>query len=586
MLMLRRAEKDFMLRRSDKYLGKFDESYAAMMAALQASSIPASARDQAMGFMQAYRKDFVALVEAEKGIGLTHKDAARGALRKTIHDVEDTLARFKAGLAEQIDAAQSRISWTLYASEAGIMLLIGAWLSWLGFSLSRRACAASLGMRAIAEGDGDLTRRLDESGSDEFAELARSFNIFAGKIHDLVRRVAGMSVTLSEIGSRVSTAAGSTDDSMNRLLGNTQTVVVATEELSATARDVAGSASQVSSAAQEANLMASQGRATVDKSVQAINSFASEFGEAATSIGQLRGETENIGGILDVIRGIAEQTNLLALNAAIEAARAGEQGRGFAVVADEVRTLAYRSQQSTNEIQALIERLQNEAESAVAMIQKSQGRIAVTVEQATDAGSALASITESIGTIAEMTTQIATAAEEQSAVVSDISANVVSIDQLARDTSGEADQTVALAGRLAQTMSEVTHEIGHFKFGSDELLVLERAKAAHFDWKARLRAFLDGEQAMSSTQLGSHEHCDLGKWYYSDGVEQFGGRAEFRAIEAPHEKIHHKIRQVVEAKERGDDAACEALFREVELLSDEVVERIDGLIGTIRANAA
>ena len=582
MLTLRRIEKDFLMRHDTQYVEEFAAAGAAMQSALNDTpSLSQEQRIQAAKLMATYAESFRALVDDERAIGLSHDAGARGQLRTAVHAAESLVESLEAQFGEQIGAARQSILLALYASLATIILVTAGLLGWLGWSISRRAAQAAYNMRQIAEGDGDLTRRLDARGNDEFADLADAFNAFAGKIHDMIKRVARMAASLSETSSHVSDAASATDDSMRSLRGNTQSVVVATEEMSATARDVAQNASQVSSASRDADAVAVKGRETVQQSVQSINNFANEFSDAAATIAGLRTETENIGGILDVIRGIAEQTNLLALNAAIEAARAGEQGRGFAVVADEVRTLAHRSQQSTSEIQDLISRLQEQAESAVSMIQHGQSRIGDTVTQAGEAGAALAHITEAIGTIAGMTEQIATAAEEQSAVVNDISSNVVSIDELAQSTTHHADTTTDLADRLASAMYEVTNELKHFRFENDQLLVLAQARAAHFDWKSRLRAFLDGRSELSSKQISSHEHCNLGKWYYSEGVERFGQHAEFRAIEEPHRAIHQAIRQVVEAKERGDAYAAEQAYERVRTLSDEVVMHIDRLAESV-----
>jgi methyl-accepting chemotaxis protein len=473
MLMLRRAEKDFMLRRNLKYQEKFGSSLASMIEAVASSDLPASVRLQVSEKLQRYGSDFNALVSAEQEIGLTHKDGKLGDLRSTVHSVDEEFAQLKANVGLSIADAETTLKTTLFATIAIIVATVAVVLLLLSRVISRRTRQVTQNMREISQGDGDLTRRLDASGKDEFAALGAAFNDFAAKIHDTLQHTAEMVAKLSETGQDVGVAAASTDKSMQQLRSNTHTVVVATEELSATAHEVASSASHVSTAAQEANALAEDGRNTVQNSVDAINSFASEFNEAGDSITQLRAETDNIGGILDVIRGIAEQTNLLALNAAIEAARAGEQGRGFAVVADEVRTLAHRSQESTNEIQGLIERLQDKAESAVGKIQHGQNRIAATVSQAEQAGQALGRITDSIGSISGMTVQIATAAEEQTAVVVDIASNIVAIDELAQSTTSDADRTNAATAELARFMSAVTHELQHFQFENHEQPVLK-----------------------------------------------------------------------------------------------------------------
>ncbi len=582
MLMLRRAEKDFMLRRQVKYLDQFNKHFGVMEEALSRSDLPQQVQNLARQYLNKYRSEFMALVNAEKEIGLTHKDGQLGKLRDTVHISEEHLTSLLASLDETIANAEAEHQWTLYTAMIVINLLIAALLLWMGITVSRRIHSASLQMRQIATGDGDLSRRLQEHGSDEITELAHAFNIFAGKIHDMLKSISEKVAGLGETDDRVNDAASNTDHSMCQLRTNTQSVVVATEELSATARDVASNVSHVSSSAQQADAVAAEGRNIVGQAISSINSFAHEFGEAATTVASLRAETENIGTILDVIRSIAEQTNLLALNAAIEAARAGEQGRGFAVVADEVRSLAHRSQQSTNQIQDLIERLQTQAESATKKIQHGQQRIAETVTQAEMAGDALSRITESVSSISNMTIQIATAAEEQSAVVADINGNVVAIDHLARDTAQNADITTRLTADLANAMAAVTREMQQFRFENDEQLVLAQAKSAHLAWKGRLREFLDGNAHLTKNQAVSHHQCDLGKWYYSEGMKRFQSMAEFKAIEQPHEQIHEMIQKVIALRENGNQTKAEATFNEITSLSTNIVQRIDALAQALR----
>lgn len=234
-------------------------------------------------------------------------------------------------------------------------------------------------------------------------------------------------------------------------------------EMTATVQEVARNAADASDAAHAADSEAVNGNLIVDNVTSAINDLALEVQESAGTIATLEENAEQIGTVLDVIRGIAEQTNLLALNAAIEAARAGEQGRGFAVVADEVRTLASRTQDSTREIQSMIERLQEGSKSAVLAMDQSQKKTERVVEQAHKAGEALTSITMAVSRIADMNTQIATAAEQQSAVSEDINENVVGINTLAIDAAGSAEHTTANSQDLERVAADLQDAISTFK---------------------------------------------------------------------------------------------------------------------------
>ncbi len=228
-------------------------------------------------------------------------------------------------------------------------------------------------------------------------------------------------------------------------------------------QEVARPGAMAAEAAHSADDESNQGRGVVQETIDTIDSLASDIGQAVQVINQLEENSDNIGGVLDVIRGIAEQTNLLALNAAIEAARAGEQGRGFAVVADEVRTLAHRTQESTQEIQSMIESLQSGARNAVEVMNKSNERSQVCVTKAASAGESLTSITSSVKQINDMNLQIATAAEEQTSVAEEINRNVLQIRTLVEGTTSGARQTSAASMELTKLATALQALVGQFK---------------------------------------------------------------------------------------------------------------------------
>lgn len=243
----------------------------------------------------------------------------------------------------------------------------------------------------------------------------------------------------------------------------TDMLATAINEMSATVREVAHNTANAATAAAEAQQKANQGKAVVTQTIATINTLSTEISETAQAINHLGQESEKVGAVLDVIRGIAEQTNLLALNAAIEAARAGEQGRGFAVVADEVRTLASRTHESTQEIQKMIASLQERARASVQRMENSSKAVEAGVQQAASAGNVLEAVLESVARIADMNTQIASAAEEQSAVTEEIDRNIINIRDVANQTVISVQQTTQTSTELASTAGDLKQLVERFR---------------------------------------------------------------------------------------------------------------------------
>jgi len=328
------------------------------------------------------------------------------------------------------------IIYSLIALIAGLFLMLT-----LIKKLMAPLVTISNAMQDIAIGEGDLTQRLSTQSDQEFALVAHGFNAFTEKLQQLILQSKLLSNQISQGTEDTAAGAHASVIAMNQQLSELEQLATAMTEMSSTSLEVAGYAQQAASSAEQADKTAEQGAQVVNITSNSIIQLSKHIENAVLEVKDLESSTANIESILQVITGIAEQTNLLALNAAIEAARAGEQGRGFAVVADEVRTLAQRTQSATSEIKSMIELLQKSAQSVAIVMSKSQTEASHSVTKAQQANDALSNIRESIGQITQMNFQIATAAEEQSLVAEEINRNTTNIKDLSQQVADSAHIT-------------------------------------------------------------------------------------------------------------------------------------------------
>jgi methyl-accepting chemotaxis protein len=318
-------------------------------------------------------------------------------------------------------------------------------------------------MASIASGESDLTRTLETQGNDEVTQLARHFNAFTAKLRDVVTQLQASANGLEQASSELGSSAEQAQTRSQQQSQQMELVATAVNEVTYGVQDVAKNAEHAANEMRDAESQAQQGQANIDSSLRQIDHLSGTINQAVEVIRTLSAESTQIGGVLEVISSIAEQTNLLALNAAIEAARAGEQGRGFAVVADEVRLLAQRTQKSTAEIQGMIERLQTHSNAAVKVIADSSRSSQLTIEQANLAGQSLTSISQALRNLNSLNASIASATLQQSHVVEDINQNVTQAAQLSQSTTNAAEQSTGASLHLREMSDQLNRLLRQFR---------------------------------------------------------------------------------------------------------------------------
>lgn len=351
------------------------------------------------------------------------------------------------------------VSVTITLILAGIGIAIGIWFA---TSITRPIISLSNTLQE-AESSSDLTVRSDIQSVDEIGEAANSLNSMLAKFQEGFIQVANATSQIAAASEQTSAITQKTSETIFEQQNQTEQVATAMNEMTATVQEVSINITSTAEAAEDANMATEKGSTVINNTISSIQQLAGQIDTSSNVIHQLEKDSEDISAVMDVIRGVAEQTNLLALNAAIEAARAGEQGRGFAVVADEVRTLAARTQTSTQEINLVIEKLQSGSQEAVNVMNSSRDQAQSLVDQAQEAGLSLNSISKAVTRINDMSTHIATAAEEQNSVAEEINNNIVNINDMSHDTSNGAKETAQASDDLAQLATQLQSLVAQFK---------------------------------------------------------------------------------------------------------------------------
>lgn len=462
MLQLRRNEKDFMLRFDKKYLAKFEKNIAAFKVQLENQALNYNYATQLTQLLDTYQSEFSKLVQAQEKLGLDLNSGALGKLSESVKQsnrIINEMVDETEVLIEDSASFTKMIALIIFAA-ASIIVLSFVYFTSLSIIVPiNRVCEVIHRIR----GDNNLTLHVNRKSQDEIGLMTKDFDSLIDDFKDLVFEVNSALTTLNVATENLANTTSATSDGMREQLHEADMVATAATQMQATIQDISLNTEEAAKKAESTNESALAGKEEVDSTVSRISELSNSLGGASEVVSQLEKDGETIGSVLDVIRGIAEQTNLLALNAAIEAARAGEQGRGFAVVADEVRSLAQRTQDSTQEIESIISTLQSRTQEVVSLMDLCQRQGGESATQAQKAGELLQSITVDVQNIMDMSTQIATAIDEQNQVASEVNQNVVRIRDIAEEAAEHA-ATNADTSEQVSTQAGVLHNaIAKFK---------------------------------------------------------------------------------------------------------------------------
>lgn len=462
MLQLRRNEKDFMLRREMSYVETFDSNIVVFNTSLRSSSLDFDTQNKIAALIDQYQKDFKSLVSKEQQLGLDEKQGTMAQLvaaNRLTESSSDELHNLALKAIDETEKSSRNIGVAVFLM---IALILGI-ITYLIIRSIINPVARITQVISRIEVSKNLTLRCDASTQDELGEIAQHFNSMVGSFQQLIEQVIESVVTINTSSKSVSQNAMLASEGVAQQLNETDMVATAITEMGATIDEIAKTTELAAHKAGKTHDNAQMGQTEVEQTIVKIRQLSEQINTSASVVDELERDSETIGSVLDVIRGIAEQTNLLALNAAIEAARAGEQGRGFAVVADEVRSLAMRTQSSTQEIANIIQTLQSRTRAIVQLMDASQKQGAESAEQAAAAGELLKLINNDVRNIMDMSTQIAAAIEEQSMVAAEVNKNVVVIRDIAEDSSRAADANASASDELRTRAEYLVSAVSHFK---------------------------------------------------------------------------------------------------------------------------
>jgi len=457
--------------------------------------------------------------------------------------------------------------------------------------------------------DGNLTHDVPVESADEVGEMAARLNVMIGNLRDMIGRISEAAGTMASASSQISSSTEEMAAGTQEQMSQTGEVASAVEEMAKTIEENSKNAGNTADTARQAKEAAERGGTVVAQTVGGMKRIAEVVHRSASTVQELGRSSDQIGEIISVIDDIADQTNLLALNAAIEAARAGEQGRGFAVVADEVRKLAERTTKATKEITDMIKKIQGDTQGAVRSMDEGTKQVEEGIKLADKAGASLGEIVEISQKVGDMVGQIAAASEEQSSAAEEISKNVEAISAVTGETAQGTHQIARAADDLNQLTERLHQLVQQFNLGQTQgertadrdregqagtlsvdsggrlakrsrritAFDFESAKNAHRLWRMKIQKLLMGKVKMSEEQVGTSRDCKLGKWYYGEAQSTCKNAPAFFTLGQHHEEMHANLRKVVKLWNDGRTAEAERLAPTVYELSEKVISCLTDL---------
>jgi len=459
MLQLRRNEKDFMLRLNDKYVDRFKINFALLKSHITSNSI--NDADKVSQLLNNYNRKFINLVTQQKLIGLAPNEGLQGQMRTTIHQVDKILKNLQLVTEQEIKNYVSFIE-TLTYSIILLVLIIAIAIAW---AINKNILGSIITLRntivKVAENN-ELTLQVETRNKDELADIAHAFNKMLINFRDIIITVNNSVIAVNETAFDLSKNLNHPSNGVDVQAQEAENISTAIMQMGATIEEIANNTHDAANKAKMTNLSTEDGKQEVVNTIDQIQLLSHQLQASEKVAHELAKDSDTIGTVLDVIRGIADQTNLLALNAAIEAARAGEQGRGFAVVADEVRTLASRTQDSTKEIEAIIVSLQERTKSFVEIMVKCRVQGDESTTKANAISENLEEINQDVSTIRAMNTTIATAIKDQATVAAEISQSVGVIRNIVEESGQHAQQNERVSKELSYQAEILQNEVNRF----------------------------------------------------------------------------------------------------------------------------